>query len=184
MEDREWTPLVDELRAGRIAAWNVACEELRPRVVAYVERLGADRHGAEDVAQDVLGTVYGKLDRLKRSRRFLSWVMAIARNRLRSRVRARRPTEELSEEIAMPTANGLDRIFGDDLRRAVMREVRQLAEPTRRMVELRLFEDCAPHEISLRLGLPCALVRRRSHDAMCMLRRRLARRIGHGPESS
>lgn len=182
MKDREWTPLVDELRAGRVAAWNVACAELRPRVVAYVERLGADRHGAEDVAQDVLGTVYGKLDKLKRSRRFLSWVMAIARNRLRSRVRGWRPTEELNDEVVIPTAGGQDRIFDDELRRVVMREVRQLAEPARRMVELRLFEDFAPHEISRQMGLPCAIVRRRSHDALCTLRQRLARRIGRGPE--
>jgi RNA polymerase sigma factor (sigma-70 family) len=169
--------MIASLHEGRPGSWARLLEQIAPRLIGFFERDGIDHHLAEDLTQEVLETVFRKLAELRDPERFGSWLRMIARNRLRSRIRARRFTERLSEWEPAATRDGLSRIYGDDLRRIVCEEVRRFGAPARRVLELRLLEDRSPDEIVSILGISRDCYRRRFHAAIKTLRQRVQLRM-------
>jgi RNA polymerase sigma-70 factor (ECF subfamily) len=166
------------LHEGKPDSWGALLSQLAPRLIAYFERLGIDHHFAEDLTQEVLATVYRKLDELRDPARFGSWVRMIARNRMRSRMRRMRFTEILEESDPVEVRDALWRLHAADLRRLVGEEVQRLGPNARRMLELKLLEDRSPSEIAAIMGIPRDLFRRRFHVAIKALRQRMTSRIG------
>lgn len=172
--------MFSRLHGGEPGAWAALVSELAPQVIGYLERLGVDHHQAEDLTQEVLGTVYRKLAELRDPMRFFGWVKMIARNRMRSRLRRTRFTEILDEETPIERPDALIGLQGDELRRVVSEELGRFRAPVRRMLELKLLEDRSPTEVAEILGMPRELFRRRFHLALKALRVRMARRIDAG----
>ena len=75
-----------------------------PRVKSYMVRLGASDNEAEDLAQDVLVTVWRKADMYDRKQASVStWIFRIARNRRIDRFRkASRPELDADEPMLRP----------------------------------------------------------------------------------
>lgn len=169
--------LFSRLHGGEARAWDAFVAEVLPQMIAYLERSGLDHHMAEDIAQEVLGTVFSKLSHLRDPVRLYAWVRMIARNRLRSRYRRVRFTEPLDDDGAIERRDALVCLQGDELCRVVREEVCRFGLPVRRMLELKLLEDRTPSEVAAMLGMPPAVVRRRYHVALKTLRARMARRI-------
>jgi RNA polymerase sigma-70 factor (ECF subfamily) len=182
MQGAALVEMVARLHEGSPESWGVLLAQLAPRLIGYFERLGIDHHLAEDLTQEVLATVYRKLDDLRDPTRFEAWLRSIARNRLRSRLRRARFTEILDEE-SLECRDGLGQVYDQDLRRVVLEEVRRFGPGVRRMLELRLLEDRTPSEISRLMGIPSDLFRRRFHVALKALRRRIAARMTGGIRS-
>jgi RNA polymerase sigma-70 factor (ECF subfamily) len=176
MQIQALAEIVTRLHEGKADSWGDLLAHLAPRLVGYFERLGIDHHLAEDLTQEVLATVYRKLDELRDPTTFLAWVRAIARNRMRSRMRRMRFTEVLDDD-AVECRDAMSRVYDQDLRRLVFEEVRRLAPSARRMLELRLLEERAPAEVATMLGMPRELFRRRFHVALKALRRRMTARL-------
>jgi RNA polymerase sigma-70 factor (ECF subfamily) len=177
MQVPAFTEMVTRVQKGGPDSWTALLGQLGPRLVAYFERLGVDHHFAEDLTQEVLATVYRKLDELRDPERFVAWVRMIARNRMRSRLRRVRFTEVLAEEGPVEDKDTLRALYGEDLRRVVFEEVHGFGPTARRMLELRLLEDRSPSEIATIMGIPRDLFRRRFHVALKALRRRMMTRI-------
>jgi RNA polymerase sigma-70 factor (ECF subfamily) len=169
--------MITSLHEGRPDSWTALLDRIAPRLIGYFERDGIDHHLAEDLTQEVLETVFRKLDELRDPLRFAAWLRMIARNRLRSRIRTLRYTEALWEEEPIESRDGLSRLYGDDLRRLVREEVRRFGPTARRMLELRLLEDHSPDEIVSIMGITRDHFRRRFHVAIKALRERVQCRM-------
>ena len=72
----------DELKARQPSAWNQACNELAPRLFAFILHLvRRDRRLAEEIHQDVWLAALDGIDGFESQRgEFSTWLFAIARN--------------------------------------------------------------------------------------------------------
>jgi RNA polymerase sigma factor (sigma-70 family) len=168
-------PNIDRLRLHEERAWTDFGARYGERLRRYFHRSGVERHEAEDLCQDVLGAVFRRIAAVRDPGRLDAWVLAIARNHLRSRRRRGRPErasscEGLDELTTEPPTPG----EGEDLRRAVRAELRTLPPSARRLLEARVLDGRSPVEAWVLLGLTPEQQRRRLHVALKELRRRLA----------
>jgi RNA polymerase sigma-70 factor (ECF subfamily) len=177
MDPPELAEMITSLHEGRPDSWRALLDQIAPRLIGFFEKERIDHHLAEDLTQEVLETVFRKLDELRDPLRFAAWLKMIARNRLRSRIRTLRYTEALWEEEPIESRDGLSRLYGDDLRRLVREEVRRFGPTARRMLELRLLEDQSPDEIASIMGITREHFRRRFHVAIKALRERVQCRM-------
>jgi len=148
-----------------------------PRVKAFARRRGAEPQVAEDLAQDVMLTVWrraAQFDRRKASAG--TWIFTIARNRridmMRREARPAFDAEDpsLKAEGEPPADEGLaERRRESDLRRAVAR----LPEAQSQLLRLAYFEDKSHGVIAEELDLPLGTVKSRIRLAMRKLRQML-----------
>ena len=175
---------MDRLRHHEESAWRSVADRLVTKLRRYFMRFGVRRDEADDLCQDVLGIVFRRIDSVRDPERFDGWVITIARNALRSRVRRRAAAPDSSadvDELPDVTAAAGDAVQADELRRLVGQELRDMSPPLRRLIELRVLEGRAPGEVWLALGLHPEQQRRRLHAALKELRGRLRRRfVGAG----
>lgn len=186
-----FSDLISRLHEGEQDSWTAFLGHLAPRLVSFFEKDGVDHHLAEDMAQEVLETVFRKLAELRDPRRFASWIRMIARNRMRSRLRRARFTEELEDDDRIEARDGFSRLYDDDLRRLVREEVRRFGRNARRLLELKILEDRTPSEIVSIMGITPDCFRKRFHVAIKVLRERVKSRMddawhlaprGHGSD--
>ncbi len=145
-----------------------------PRVKAFARRSGADAQVAEDLAQDVMLTVWRRAGQYDRDKAAAStWIFTIARNRridmLRRESRPDFDPEDpsLKAEAGPPADERLhSRRQARDLRRAVDRLPEEQAE----LMRLAYFEDKSHGVIAEELELPLGTVKSRLRLAMRKLR--------------
>jgi RNA polymerase sigma-70 factor (ECF subfamily) len=169
----------DRLRHHEEGAWTTVAGRLGARLRRYFQRVGVRRDEADDLCQDVLGAVFRRIDSVRDPERFDGWVITIARNVLRSRIRRRVVAPEASadvEDLPDVAVAAEESVEAEELRRLVRQELRDMSPPFRRLVELRVLEGRAPGEVWLTLGLHPEQQRRRLHAALKELRGRLRRR--------
>ena len=133
---------------GRAGAWQAHRAEL----VRFVEARVRDRATAEDIVQDVLLRAYGRADTLREPGSLQAWLYRITRNAIVDHYRARRPAEELPDDLPA----GEDEP-GPDARAALARCLRpmigQLPEHYRDAVQLAELQGLSQQETAERLGL-------------------------------
>jgi RNA polymerase sigma-70 factor (ECF subfamily) len=158
-------------------AFAILFDHFRPRLQMQMVRGGLAPFAAEDVAQDVMETIWRKAhlyDPCKSAA--TTWVFHIARNR---RIDLRRRTREFSvaaEEflsIADPAAGGetcLDAARRDEQVRTALNA---LPQEQVTLVRLAFFEGLSHSTIARRLQLPIGTVKSRLRLAFVRLRRLL-----------
>ncbi len=149
-----------------------------PRLNHYYQRLGLDASAAEELAQDVMATLWRKAHLFDRSKSSVpTWVFRIARNRWidslrRDRMRGVEEGDALSiADSAMPADDSLD-LAGREERLRVALEA--LPAEQRELVHLSFFEGLPHTVIAERTGLPLGTVKSRIRLAFSRLRRLLA----------
>jgi len=136
-----------------------------PRVKAFMQRQGTTSELAEDIAQEVLLTVWRKASFFDPSRAAVSaWIFAIARNlridRLRRDQRAKlHEVYELVEPEAPPRPDGLLDI--GDRERRVADALAELPAEQLQVVKLSFFEGHAHGDIARILEIPLGTVKSR-----------------------
>ncbi|GAB4366318.1 MAG: sigma-70 family RNA polymerase sigma factor [Kiloniellaceae bacterium] len=148
-----------------------------PRVKAFARRMGAEPQVAEDLAQDVMLTVWRRAAQFDRRKASAStWIFTIARNRRIDMIRREaRPSFDpedpsLAAEGEVPADERLaGRRRAQDLRRAVAR----LPEEQAQLMRLAYFEDKSHGAIAEELDLPLGTVKSRIRLAMQKLRQML-----------
>ena len=145
-----------------------------PRIKAYVMRLGTDPAAAEDLAQDVMMTVWLRAEQFDRNKASLStWIFTIARNRRIDVLRRERRPEidpddpALVREADPPADEEIDTANRHRLlREAVTKLPREQAE----LLRVAYFEDQSHSKIAERFGLPLGTVKSRLRLALGKLR--------------
>ena len=174
--DRPDAELVEAACRGDLASFGVLYERHYRLAVAIARGRLADRHLAEDAAQEAFAIACRTLRTLRDRERFPHWLGTIVR-RTASRLAADRPGHEALLDDA---GRGDD----PDLRalRQQVRDALELLEPTaREVVVLRYFGGFAYDEIARALDLSAASV----HGHLQRARARLARALdAHDPSGA
>jgi RNA polymerase sigma-70 factor (ECF subfamily) len=148
-----------------------------PRVKSYLMRLGADGALAEEIAQDVMVTVWRKAGLFDRSQASVStWIFRIARNR-RIDVfrRARRPDLDPEETLLLPSgAEAPDaRIEAMETETRVRAAMKDLPAEQVSLLHLAFYEGLSHSEIAGRLSLPLGTVKSRIRLAFAKMKAKL-----------
>lgn len=158
------------------AAFGRLFDHFAPRVKAYLMRLGLDSGTAEDLAQDVMLTVWRRAETYDPAQAGVAtWVYTIARNRRIDLARRERRPELDAAEPALqpepvPAADHIAAALQWEAR--IAEAIKALPAEQLRMIELAYFEDRSHGEIAAKLNLPLGTVKSRLRLALARLRTR------------
>lgn len=174
----EFADLVERVARDRDrAAFVVLFDHFAPRVKAYLMRLGSDGGRAEEIAQEVMVTLWRKAALFDRSKSSVgTWLFRIARNRRIDAARRDRAGQLDPEEPMLHPAATEEPGAGIDVRRREARVRAALGTLPAEQVELvrlSFFEELSHSEIAERTGLPLGTVKSRIRLAFGRLRRAL-----------
>ena len=175
METREAT-WVEQARAGDRGAFSSLVESYRVPVYNLAYRMLGNASEAEDAAQEAFIRAYTRLHTYDPSRRFSSWLLAIASHYCIDVLRKRRiqtlPLDELppSAELAMPRATQPEQVVvRRQDSRAVQALLNVLAPDYRTPVILRYWYDMSYQEIADTMGVTESTIKTRLHRARAKL---------------
>jgi RNA polymerase sigma-70 factor (ECF subfamily) len=147
-----------------------------PRVKSYVMRLGAGDSLAEEIAQEVMITVWRKAHQFDRNQASVStWIFRIARNRRIDAARRAKPDLDPNE----PALHPAEPEAADDRLTAADREVRvraaltELPQDQFNLLQLAFYDGLSHRDIADKLGLPLGTVKSRIRLAFAKMRARL-----------
>lgn len=159
--------------------------------VAY--RMLGDYDEALDLTQEVFVQAHRSLGQFRGEARFGSWLLAIAVNQCRNRLkhwkrRARSKHDSLSapvgeegsglqRELPDPGATAFEALAGRQLEELVSEEMKHVDEEYRTVLVLRELQGVAYDEIARMLVVPIGTVKSRLHRGRTELRELLRRRL-------
>jgi RNA polymerase sigma-70 factor (ECF subfamily) len=158
--------LVESIKAGHDDAFDELMRRYKRPVLNFVYRLLGNADEAEDVAQEVFIRVYQNIGTLESSRKFSTWLFAMAHHACidQLRWRKRHPTESLDNSpslasVTTPTTEAATHEIGEHISAAVAKlpqdqrtalilseyqgqshaEIAQVMRCSEKSVELRLY---------------------------------------------
>lgn len=166
--------LLGRIAAGDRAAFAAFFARYALRVKAFLMRRGARADEADELAQEVMLTVWRKAATFDPARASAStWLFTVARNRRIDLARRQaRPEPDAEDPLFQPDPepDGAD-LVGRGQRDGRVREVLALLPQEQRDILLVAFyEGLSQTEIAERLGLPLGTVKSRTRLAMARLR--------------
>jgi RNA polymerase sigma-70 factor (ECF subfamily) len=148
-----------------------------PRIKGYMLRLGAGHALAEELAQDVMVTVWTKAALFDRRQASLStWIFRIARNRrIDAARRAAKPDLDPEDASLLPEPEPLPdaALSAGERESAVRAALADLPPEQVELLRLAFYDGQSHSEIAARLGLPLGTVKSRIRLAFGKLRLRL-----------
>ena len=174
----DWDALmVAVARDGDRAAFMQLFDHFAPRVKGYLIRIGADASVAEDVAQDVMLSLWRRAEQYDPQQAKVStWIFAIARNRRIDVLRrTRKFDEELDDPSLMPSAPMAadETVSAAQSANQIQAAIGELPAEQAELVRLAFFEDLSHSEIAAQSELPLGTVKSRLRLALARLRRSL-----------
>ena len=145
-----------------------AIVELIPRLRRYARALVSDRAAADDLVQDTLERAWAKFHLYRSGTDLRAWMFTVMHNVHVNRVRAQRPTDALTDDVAEPVQRAAqgDALMVRDLERALAR----LPDEQREVLLLVGLEDMSYEEAARTLGIPPGTVMSRLSRAREKLR--------------
>ena len=167
MRNRPETP---EQRFDRL--YTDTCDDL----FAYLVRRSRTREDAADALAETFAAAWRKLDSLPEGDRARLWLFGAARNELRKAAGRQRTDDDLgaalSSEAARALCDGWPETEADE---AALEAIATLSRLDQEIITLTAWEELAPREIAVVLGLSANVVRIRLHRARGDLRSLLKR---------
>jgi RNA polymerase sigma-70 factor (ECF subfamily) len=185
----EETELMLRVAAGDEEAFVLLVGRVLPRLTGYFRRLGAERHLAEDCAQDVLLKVYRIREQYEPRAKFVTYLFHIARNHwidvyrhlhAGPRIALAGSGSEGDEERAPAFPPGrATEPAGDavraELRAALARAIAALGDEHREVFVLAQVDALRYEDVAAILGIPLGTVKSRMHTAVRQVREALRR---------
>ncbi len=169
------------------AAFTEIFDHFTPRLEAYLQRLGLDSGVAEDIAQDVMLTLWRKAELFDAGKSSLTtWLYRIARNRRIDLARRNRtdyvdPQSPIILDIA--EVRQFETEIDDRERNDVVRAlIAALPVEQRALVQLAFYQGLSHSQIAERTGTPLGTVKSRLRLAFIRLRRSLQAGGVSGPD--
>ena len=163
------------------------------RVFNVAYRILGDYDEALDISQDAFIQAYRSIGGFRREARFTSWVLTIAVNLCRNRLkywkrRARNRTRSMDEpirhgdseivpELPDERPSSLDALSAQETGKIIREEIMELPEEYRSVLVLREMQEMSYDEVSEILGIAAGTVKSRLHRGRMELRGRLRRRL-------
>jgi RNA polymerase sigma-70 factor, ECF subfamily len=169
------TELVERVRAGDTAAFDLLVTRHMKRAYSVAYRLLGQREDAEDLVQDAFLAALEKIDTFQAGRSFAPWFYRILVNRgLNSRKsRSLRRMDALPAEISDVSRSPLRDTERAELRERLTAVLATLPPRQKSIVELFELEGFSSLEIAEVLGLSDGTVRWHLHQARAKLREAL-----------
>jgi RNA polymerase sigma-70 factor (ECF subfamily) len=182
--------LVERLRAGDDAAYEMLVRRYGGRMLATARRMLGSEPDARDAVQDALLSAFRSIERFEGGAQLSTWLHRIVVNAALMRLRSRRRRREDAIDDLLPhfdeegwwpeggtreavaTGEALER---DEVRARVRRAIAQLPETYRTILTLRDIEDLDPAEAARALGIGTNAVKSRLHRARQALKTLLER---------
>lgn len=168
---------------GNDGAFRILVERWEGVVFAFLLRMLGSREEAQDLTQETFMRMIGAAPRYRPDGRFQSWLLRIAGNQARSRLRRRKvirwlsfdllPTDPVSE-----TPSALAALEGDQERAMVRAAIGRLPDRQRQALILRQYHDMSYDEIAQAMDATTGSVQMLLHRAMTALRQDLGARRG------
>ncbi len=166
--------LVAAALRGDAESFSRLCERYYPALVAIAYSRLAERHLAEDAAQEALLAAYRDIARLKKPEQFAGWLAAICRNIAIDMVKTRARARHVEAVDCNPVFDPSD---DESSTVAAVREiVRQLRPEIRDIVFLRYYNQMTYDQIGRMLGLSEEAVNGKLRRARAKIRHELQRR--------
>jgi RNA polymerase sigma-70 factor (ECF subfamily) len=178
LDDEALAALVAAAHAGAFAA--LVERHLGPLARWSAKFLGSAR-GGEEVAQEVLLELWNGRDRYRAQGKLRIWLVTLARNRCRNRLRDERRRSRLLEGAAEPPgaasagAGQLEQLLEAERRREVREALLVLSPKLREAVLLRFDQELSYAEIARIVGTSEANARSRVFLGLRRLRERLGK---------
>lgn len=173
----EWVVLLRQVAETRDTdAFTALFQHFAPRVKGFLMKSGADQALAEEVAQDVMVTVWNKAAQFDPARASVAtWIFTIARNRRIDMLRRDRRPEP--EELFWGPEEEPDQLQVLSLQQEsdqLIAAISTLPEKQRVMIERAYFSDLSHSEIAEETGLPLGTIKSRIRLALDRLRQSLS----------
>ncbi len=181
--------LVEGLRKRDPDAYKVMVEQYLPQIYRLAYGITQDLMEAQDIAQEVLLTVFTKVEGFQEKSAIHTWIYRITVNASLDRVRARQRKETLPIEDFLPTFTPegwhaqeivdwsdapLDQLLDEEARRKIREAIDALPEEMRVVLVMKDVEGLSLKEIGEILELSLPAVKSRLHRARLVLRGVLA----------
>ena len=149
--------LVDQIRRGNEAAFEVVYERHHRGILSFCRHMLSSQEEAEDVVQHTFVAAYYDIRSSDKDIKLKPWLYTIARNRCLSVLRARR--EQPAEIDDIPTAGLSEAVQQrDDLRR-MLADVQRLPVEQRAALVLSELGDLSHSDIAGVLGVPALKIK-------------------------
>lgn len=175
--ETDWAALVVRVRDHQDkAAFATLFRHFAPRVKGFLMKSGASATLAEEVAQDVMATLWQKAHLFDPARASVAtWVFTIARNRRIDALRkARRPEPEDLPWGPEPEPDQADAYEMQQDTDRLGQALSQLPEKQRALIERAYFGDLSHSEIAAETGLPLGTIKSRIRLALERLRHHMS----------
>jgi RNA polymerase sigma-70 factor (ECF subfamily) len=175
--EENWAELVLRVRdAQDEAAFGALFCHFAPRIKGFLMRSGAPEPLAEEVAQDVMATVWHKAHLFDPTRASVAtWVFTIARNRRIDAVRKQRRPEP--EDLGWGPEPEPDQAEAMELQQESERlaeAVSRLPPKQKELIERAFFGELSHSEIAAETGLPLGTIKSRIRLALERLRQSMS----------
>jgi RNA polymerase sigma-70 factor (ECF subfamily) len=182
--ERDEAAMIAEILAGQTDAFHELIRPYERSVYLMALSLLHNEAEAEDVAQEAFIKAYRNLGRFRSESRFSTWLIAIALNEARARLRRKQP--RLTDSIDDPDGSIVPAQLTDwreipsetlerqEMRSLIRRALAALPLAYREVFVLRELEERNVKETAETLGITVASVKMRLHRARMMLQKQLA----------
>ncbi|HEU4636667.1 MAG TPA: sigma-70 family RNA polymerase sigma factor [Edaphobacter sp.] len=183
-KDRDEADLIADVLSGKADAFHDLIRPYERSVYLMALSMLRSEAEAEDVAQEAFIKAYRNLGRFRSEARFSTWLIAIALNEARARLRRKEPglTDSIDDQDGSVVPAQLtdwreipsETLEREEIRSIIRRALAALPLAYREVFVLRELEDRNVKETAETLGISIASVKMRLHRARMMLQKQLA----------
>ena len=185
--------LVQELQGGNLEAFDKIVELYQKKIYALSFNLTRNAMDAQDVTQEVLLTLFRKINTFQGKSAFSSWVYRITLNASYMKLRSKKKDQSISLDDLLPTYNGAgfqqekiqdwsenteSLLFTNETKSVIQKATDQLPEKEKVVFLLRDVEGLSTEKVSEILELTIPAVKSRLHRARLFLRKKLSNYFG------
>ncbi len=181
--------LVKDLQAGNLDAYDKIAELYQKKIYALSFNLMRNQMDAQDVTQEVLLTLFRKINTFQGKSAFSSWVYRITLNASYMKLRSKKKEPNVSIDELLPSFNGSgfqqekiqdwsgsteSLLFSNETKEVIKSAVDLLPEKEKVVFLLRDVEGFSTEKVSEILDLTVPAVKSRLHRARLFLRKKLS----------
>ena len=181
--------LIAELKSGNVDAFDKIVQRYQRKIYALSFNITRNQMDAEDVVQDVLLSIYRKIDTFQGKSAFSSWVYRITLNATYMKLRSKKKEKHVSLDDDYPAFNKSgfmfekpfdwssssdSLLFSNETKEMIEKAVNLLPEKERVVFILRDVNGLSTEKAGEILDLSIPAVKSRLHRARLFLRKKLS----------